>query len=139
MEIIYLSLHCHHQNDSCIKMGSNESHFNVSLIVRDKSDQMPRTRFYRPFHTTLDHALGLAVNANVSCTRVFSTVAESAECPGGWTRYGSSCFVILKDFVNWYEGKVACDTIDGKLVKIEDADQNNFIHNLLQSNQGNYK
>ena len=120
-------------------MGSNESHFNVSLIVRDKSDQMPRTRFYRPFHTTLDHALGLAVNANVSCTRVFSTVAESAECPGGWTRYGSSCFVILKDFVNWYEGKVACDTIDGKLVKIEDADQNNFIHNLLQSNQGNYK
>ena len=35
-EIIYLSLHCHHQSDSCIKMGSAESHFNVSLIVRDK-------------------------------------------------------------------------------------------------------
>ena len=34
--IIYLSLHCYHQNDSCIKMGSDESHFNVSLIVRDK-------------------------------------------------------------------------------------------------------
>ena len=30
-EIIYLSLHCHHQNDTCIKMGSNESHFNVSV------------------------------------------------------------------------------------------------------------
>ena len=35
-EIIYLSLHCHHQNDSCIKIGSDESHFKVSLIVRDK-------------------------------------------------------------------------------------------------------
>ena len=35
-EIIYLSLHCHHQNESYIKMGSDESHFNVSLIVRDK-------------------------------------------------------------------------------------------------------
>ena len=23
-EIIYLSLHCHHQNDSCNKMGSDE-------------------------------------------------------------------------------------------------------------------
>ena len=34
--IIYLSLHCHPQNDSCIKIGSDESHFNVSLIVRDK-------------------------------------------------------------------------------------------------------
>ena len=29
--IIYLSLHCHHQNDSCIKMGSDESRFNVSV------------------------------------------------------------------------------------------------------------
>ena len=28
--IIYLSLHCHHQNDFCIKVGSDESHFNVS-------------------------------------------------------------------------------------------------------------
>ena len=35
-EILYLLLHCYHQNDSCIKMGSDESHFNVSLIVRDK-------------------------------------------------------------------------------------------------------
>ena len=30
-EIIYLSLHCHHQNDSCIKMGRDESLFNVSV------------------------------------------------------------------------------------------------------------
>ena len=30
-EIMYLSLHCHHQNDFCIKMGSDESHFNVSV------------------------------------------------------------------------------------------------------------
>ena len=30
---IYLSLHCHHQNDFCIKVGSDVSHFsNVSLI-----------------------------------------------------------------------------------------------------------
>ena len=27
----YLSLYCHHQNDSRIKMGSDESHFNVSV------------------------------------------------------------------------------------------------------------
>ena len=29
--LLYLSLHCHHQYDSCIKMGSDESHFNVSV------------------------------------------------------------------------------------------------------------
>ena len=33
-----------HQNDSCIKMGSDESHLNVSLIVRDKvTRQCPQT------------------------------------------------------------------------------------------------
>ena len=43
-EIICLSLHCHHQNDSWIKMGSDESHFNVSLIARDKvTRQCPQT------------------------------------------------------------------------------------------------
>ena len=42
-EILCLSLLCHHQNDSCIKMGSNESHFNISLIVRNKvTRQCPR-------------------------------------------------------------------------------------------------
>jgi len=40
----YISLHCHHQNDSCIKMGSDESHFNVSSTVRDKVlRQCPQT------------------------------------------------------------------------------------------------
>ena len=43
-EIIYLSLHCYLQNDSCIKMGSDESRFNVSFIVRDKvTRQCPQT------------------------------------------------------------------------------------------------
>ena len=36
-ETIYLSLHCHHQNDPCIKMGSDESHFNVSQLWGTKS------------------------------------------------------------------------------------------------------
>ena len=39
---IYLSLHCRHQNDSCIKMGSD-----VSLIVRDKvTRQCPQTTIF---------------------------------------------------------------------------------------------
>ena len=28
-EIIYLSLHCHHQNDSCIEVGGGELMLNV--------------------------------------------------------------------------------------------------------------
>ena len=55
-EIVYLSLHCHHQNDSCIKMGSDENYFNVSLIVGDKvTRQCPRT-------TTFEEKGGLKRN-----------------------------------------------------------------------------
>ena len=43
-EILYLSLHCHHQKDSCIRTCSYENHFNASLIVRDKvTRQCPQT------------------------------------------------------------------------------------------------
>ena len=35
-DYIHLSLHCHHQIDFCMKMGSDKSHFNVSFIVMDK-------------------------------------------------------------------------------------------------------
>ena len=42
--IIYLLQHCHHQNDSCFKIGSDENHFNVSLFVRDKVTKLcPQT------------------------------------------------------------------------------------------------
>ena len=45
--IIYLSLHCRHQNDSCIKMGSAETPFNISLIVEDKvTRQRPQTTIF---------------------------------------------------------------------------------------------
>ena len=34
---LYITQHCHHQNHPCIiKMGSEESHFNVAAIVRGK-------------------------------------------------------------------------------------------------------
>ena len=42
-ESIYLSLHCHHQNDFCIKMGSDESHFNVSVVCDGQSHKTVST------------------------------------------------------------------------------------------------
>ena len=40
---LYLSLHCHHQNNSCIKMGSDESRFNVSVGSDGKSHKTVST------------------------------------------------------------------------------------------------
>ena len=59
-EVDYLLLHCHHQNDSCIKMSSDERHFNVSLIVRDEvTSQCPQTTaFLRERNTEADSNRG---------------------------------------------------------------------------------
>ena len=44
MTTLLSTLHCQRQNDSCVKLASDESHFNVSLIVRDKATrQCPQT------------------------------------------------------------------------------------------------
>ena len=61
-EIVYLSLHCRHQNDSSIKVGSDESHFNVSLIVRGKSHKTVSTghNFWRERRTEADSNRGLS-------------------------------------------------------------------------------
>ena len=48
-EIIYLSLHCYHKNDSCIKMGSDESHFNVSVGSDGQSHKTVSTIKPQPF------------------------------------------------------------------------------------------
>ena len=41
-----LTLSCHSQNESCIKMGSDEGYFKVSLIVRGK---VKRQRPYKKY------------------------------------------------------------------------------------------
>ena len=41
--MIYLSLHCHHQNYFCIKVGSDESHFNVSVGSDGQSNRTVST------------------------------------------------------------------------------------------------
>ena len=61
--LLYLSLHCHHQNDSCIKMGSDESHFNVSLTVRDKvTRQCPHTTPFKERRAEAESNRGPSAN-----------------------------------------------------------------------------
>ena len=68
-----MSLHCHHQNDCCLKMGSDVSHFNVSLTARDKvTRQCPQT-------TTPEK------KGETKCTR--------------WERYGISDGTVIMEYL----------------------------------------
>ena len=60
-EIIYLSLHCHHQNDFCIKMGIDESHFNVSVGSDGQSHKTVRGLKWMVFYT-LENTASVAQN-----------------------------------------------------------------------------
>ena len=49
-EIIYLSLHCHHQNDSCIKMGSDERAilmFQQEVMEKKSQDSVHKPQPFR--------------------------------------------------------------------------------------------
>ena len=59
-------VHCHHQTDSCIKMGSDESHFNASLIVRDKI-----TRQYLQTKTFVKRKKSQCVLTSLMCLLLF--------------------------------------------------------------------
>ena len=76
-EIIYLSLHCHHQNDFFIKVGSDESHFNVSLIVRDSHNTV-----------STDHNFGRERRAEADSNRGPSAYQPNALALG---QTGSPC------------------------------------------------
>ena len=66
-EIIYLSQHCHHQNDSCIKMGSDESHFNVS-VGGDGQSQMTVSTSHNLFVTCRVRASASLPQQGTDCT-----------------------------------------------------------------------
>ena len=90
---IYTYYNCHHQNDSSIKMGSEESHFNVSLVVRDKvTRRCPQTTTLEEKEepkrigtevlllTSLTNALPLGQTGSHSQTITVSAVMTSAIC-----------------------------------------------------------
>ena len=69
----YRYIHCHHQNDFSVKMGSDESHFNVSFIVRDKvTRQCPQTTAFEEPESRAE--------------------AESNRGPSAWTAYNLTSY-----------------------------------------------
>ena len=87
-EMIYLSLDCHHQNDSCIKMGSEESHFIVSVGSDGQSHRTVSTNhnlFLFVFVLGKTFVVAVAFEAHVLSCRAwrafhFFTKKPSREC-----------------------------------------------------------
>ncbi|KAK7480212.1 hypothetical protein BaRGS_00028597 [Batillaria attramentaria] len=48
-------------------------------------------------------------------------------CPNGWTYYGESCYFFGNEQTTWINAKTICDTVHGRLVEIDTAEENNFL------------
>ena len=81
---IYLSLHCHHQNDSCVKMSSDESHFNVS-VGSDGQNHRDSPTNLKPFEEKGEpkryrtQVLPLTIKAAMECI-TFRDSADPQNC-----------------------------------------------------------
>ena len=87
MEIIYLSLHCHHQNDFCIKMGSDESHFNVSVGSDGQSHKTVSTN-HNLFRVLVKEKIK---KLEMSLSTIWSMLAHVGEKGEGWGEEGCVC------------------------------------------------
>ena len=77
---IYLSLHCHHQNDFCIKVGSDESYLNVSLFGTKSQDSVHRPQLLkRSFFDRLGCVNGYCKNKQTN--KKTKTKLQADKCP----------------------------------------------------------
>ena len=54
-------------------------------------------------------------------------------CPSGWTRFNDSCYFVSSLTKTWLQAQAHCHGISGDLVKINSAEENEFVLNLVKT------
>ncbi|XP_078314553.1 perlucin-like [Crassostrea virginica] len=65
---------------------------------------------------------------------LFTTIA--AGCQNGWTINKNSCYHVSRDAESWVEAMRMCEIHGGYLARVESAEEQTFIENLLQGLHG---
>ncbi|XP_036001388.1 C-type lectin domain family 17, member A-like [Fundulus heteroclitus] len=56
-------------------------------------------------------------------------------CPGGWTRFGSSCYCKYKETKSWSESRKHCQDRGSHLVIIDSPDEQEFVKELNENGE----
>ena len=59
------------------------------------------------------------------------THLPGSPCLSGWKRFKSYCYLVSSSFKTWDEAQAYCKGLKGDLVKINSADENEFVLNLV--------
>ena len=52
-------------------------------------------------------------------------------CPNGWTRFDNYCYLVSSSIKTWDQAQAYCKSLGGRLVKINSAEENEFVLNLV--------
>ena len=52
-------------------------------------------------------------------------------CPNGWTRFDNYCYLVSSAIKTWDQAQAYCKSLGGGLVKINSAEENEFVLNLV--------
>jgi len=84
---------------------------------------------------TTPFAIG-SVSALPSTTKQDPGILENIEetlgepCPQGWTRFDNYCYLVSSSTKTWDQAQAYCKSLGGGLVKINSAEENEFVLNL---------
>ncbi|KAJ7380708.1 carbohydrate binding [Desmophyllum pertusum] len=53
-------------------------------------------------------------------------------CSSGWTRFDDYCYLVSGSIKTWLQAREYCHGLSGDLVKINSADENEFVLNLVR-------
>ena len=53
-------------------------------------------------------------------------------CPNSWTRFNGYCYLVSSSIKSWSQAQAYCRSMGGNLVKINHAEENEFVLNLVQ-------
>merc|ERR1712106_510029 len=61
-----------------------------------------------------------------------TTTTTLQGCPSGWTEFGSNCYKLYYNQLNWEEAENYCKGQGGHLASVHSAEENNFLFGLTQ-------
>jgi len=68
---------------------------------------------------------------NVTGLTTFLYLFPGPLCPSGWTRFKSYCYLVNGSIKTWDEAQAYCRGLKGELVKINSAEENEFVLNMV--------
>lgn len=61
------------------------------------------------------------------CVWLIFFVFSGAPCPSGWTRFNRYCYLVRSYIRTWHQAQAFCKARKGELVKITNAEENEFV------------